>query len=172
MKIKNLIVGLIVVFGVSITVSSVSAKEKEQVSVRVKSSDKEKPDLYIDGKKYDHDILRLLDKDLIESIEVIKDKAAEEQYGSKNDVILIKSKSESSSIEVTASGSKGVKIRRSGSEKSSSPVVMIDGKKSTQAALESLDPDTIESINVFKGESALAIDSTAVDGLIQISLKK
>ncbi len=55
----------------------------------------------------------------------------------------------------------------------SSPLVFLDGKRISQAELDKLDPQLIESMNVLKGEQALkAFGTDAADGAILIITKQ
>ena len=55
----------------------------------------------------------------------------------------------------------------------SSPLVFLDGKRSSQAELDKLDPQLIESMNVLKGEEALkAFGADAADGAILLITKQ
>ncbi|MEM6321991.1 MAG: hypothetical protein AAF960_30305, partial [Bacteroidota bacterium] len=121
------------------------------------------PDIYVDGKKFDFP-LELLDKDKIESVNVIKGKKAIQEYQAKNGVVLITTKK--SSKKMTESDYKEVKDAIN-----KSPKVIIDGKESDRATLEKLSPDDIESINVVKGEQAMK-KYNAANGVVIIVTKK
>ena len=64
---------------------------------KVKEADRNapNPDVYIDGKKYDHDIIDLLDNSKIQSIDVFKGEQATVIYNAPNGVIVIKTKNTS-----------------------------------------------------------------------------
>ncbi|QDO92477.1 hypothetical protein FNB79_00225 [Formosa sediminum] len=52
------------------------------------------------------------------------------------------------------------------------PLVFVDGEKKSQAELENIDPNSIEKMNVLKGEKAIAkYGESAKDGAIEITLK-
>ena len=54
-----------------------------------------------------------------------------------------------------------------------SPLILIDGKKAGKKKMDKLDPDQIESINVWKGDKAVEkYGKKAADGVIEITTKK
>ncbi|MCK5538316.1 MAG: hypothetical protein KAI79_15930, partial [Bacteroidales bacterium] len=65
-----------------VKVESKNDEKKEVLTVKVK--DGKQPDVYIDGKKYDSEILELLDQNKIESISVIKEEQAIKEYNAPN----------------------------------------------------------------------------------------
>lgn len=150
--------------------------------------------LFIHGDVRFGDVLTVLDgipvkaeemKDLapddIESITVLKDKSATALYGDKgeNGVILIVSKS--GKVAKTLQGTVGgFRIDSSDSTKSltgkngEKPLFVIDGKKlAVNYDLNTVDPNTIHSINVWKGEEASKRYGTeGKDGVIEITSKE
>lgn len=133
---------------------------KEKLEITIKESDN--PDVYIDGKKYDHSIVELLDKDKIESISVLKDEQALKRFNAPNGVILIKTKSDKA---------EQVKIRfGEGTNNEAEPLIIIDGTTVRRKDLEKIDPENIFSIDVYKGEEALK-KYKAKDGVIIITTK-
>ena len=103
----------------------------------------------------------------IASISVIKDDAAKSLYGEggKNGVILITSK-EYANKQKTETNKIIVKDPKTGAV----PLYYIDGKQATN--IDKISPNDIESINVYKGEAAIAkYGSTAVNGVIDIKMK-
>lgn len=142
-----------------VKVESKNDEKKEVLTVKVK--DGKQPDVYIDGKKYDSEILELLDQNKIESISVIKAEQAIQEYNAPNGVILIKTKKEESKI--TLKGD--VKIG------ASDPKILIDGEVSDQKILKKLSPDNIHSISVVKGEKAVK-EYNAPNGAVIVTTKK
>ncbi len=131
-------------------------------------SDPEKqvtPDVYIDNKKYDHDIIELLDVSKIKSLDVIKGEEALKKYNAPNGVILIKSKKEEEQI-VTIDEAE-IKI----TDTDNGPMIIKDGEIHEKSALNKLSPEQIESINVVKGQKAID-DYNAPNGVIIIKTKK
>ena len=135
-----------------------------QDKLKVELKEAKKPHVYIDGKKYDYSIFDLLDQSKIESVNIIKDEEALEEYNAPNGVILIKTKS--ASEQPVSADEKGLHIKSSYKD----PLVIIDGKVSNKATLSFLSPANIESINVLKGQ--LAIDLyKASNGVIMVKTK-
>jgi len=124
-----------------------------------------KPDIYIDGKKYDYEILDLLDQTKIESVKIIKNGEAAEEFDSPNGVILITSK-------------RAIKINdkidedlESNAQIDSHPLVLIDGEVVEKDGLKKLSPDNIESMQVIKGAEAIE-KYAAPNGVIIVKTKK
>lgn len=124
-----------------------------------------KPDVYIDGKKYDYSIFELLDQSKIESVNVLKDKLALKKYNAPNGVIIVKTKkTEERIVEVSK---KEIKIGNAGKE----PVIIINGKVASKEILSKMSPDDIAKIEVVKGEAAIK-KYNAPNGAIIIKTKK
>jgi TonB-dependent SusC/RagA subfamily outer membrane receptor len=52
------------------------------------------------------------------------------------------------------------------------PIIVVNGKVATTVALSGLTPDSIKSIMVLKGESAIKLyGSAAVNGVVQVTTK-
>lgn len=151
---------------------------RENTKLEITIKENKDADVYIDGKKYDHAIIDLLDKEKIESISVLKDEQALKRFNAPNGVILIKSK-------LNREGQ--VKIRsNSANVDGGDPLVIIDGKVvgQGQEALSKLSPDDIQSVNVLKGENALKSiygsavkeankkNGSAVSGVIIVTTKE
>ena len=141
-----------------------SAPVFAQDNLKVKIKDP-KPDIYIDGKKYDHDILEFLDQNKIESVNVIKDEKALKKYNAPNGVILITTKKASEQI------SNDIEKEVFTTEDNKNPIFIIDGKVSTKETLSKLSPDDIEKIEVVKGQKAID-DYAAPNGVIIVKTKK
>lgn len=138
------------------------AQTLAQDKIKVELKDGPKPDIYIDGKKYDYAIFDLLDQTKIESIDVIKGEQALKEYDAENGVILIQSKN---AVQQNGMG----KIQISSSDKE--PVFMVDGEISDRETVSKLYPDDIKSVSVFKGQDA--IDKyNAPNGVVIITTKQ
>ena len=135
----------------------------KQESLHFKVKEGFNPDVYIDGKKYDHAILDLLDQGKIGSVSVIKGEQAMKEYNAPNGVLLIKTKKKT---EVDF-----VYIKAQRSENSKDPKVIIDGEVLDQEALSKISAKNIQSINVLKGEVA-AKNYDASSGVIIVTTKK
>ena len=153
------------------TKTEVDPKVKTQKTV-VEVKDGEKPDIYIDGKKYDRHILDLLDPERIESVSVIKGEKAKEEYDAEA-VILVKTKIKTDlklqEYKLGENENKGIYMTNYVG--SGSPVIVIDGKIEDQETLAIIDPDRIQSISVLKDGLSLKKYGTR-SGVILIKLKK
>jgi len=124
------------------------------------------PDVYIDGKKYDPEILDMIDLDKIAKMDVIKGDEAMKKYNTQS-VILITSKAKEDK------NVSKVVIRNTGEDTGSgagTPLIIIDGKKSDKQALEALDPENILSVSVVKGEQAIS-EYNSEAGVILVKTK-
>jgi TonB-dependent SusC/RagA subfamily outer membrane receptor len=134
----------------------------------IKGKDGEKPLIVIDGKVSNVDI-NSIDPNTIEKVEVLKDKSATAVYGDKgkDGVILITTKKEMAPPPppppppFTIKGKNGEK-----------PLIVIDGKVSNVDP-NSIDPNTIEKVEVLKDKSATAVyGDKGKDGVVLITTKK
>lgn len=163
---KNLILSILIVcFAITsqaqeIKIEKQNNEKKESLLIKVKEG--QNPDVYIDGKKYDAEILELLDQNKIESVKVIKDEQAKKEYNAPNGVVLIETKRNDES-KILITGQKSIK--------NGDPKIFIDGEVSDQKILEKISPDDIYSIDVVKGEKAMK-DYNAPNGVILITTKK
>ena len=174
----SLILPLLLAFTLLFNVKTVAQDKplKEAVEVNEDSNDnplikirstgpqeKNTPLYIIDGKESSEKVLQNLNPDSVESIFVLKDDSATKKYGEKgeNGVVLISlKKNKDSQLKVIGYAD-------------SNPLIIMDGKESTKAKMEKLDPDKIESMNVIKGEQAFQkYGKKAKDGVIEITTKK
>jgi len=159
---------IITCLGVLLSFTSLQSQEYEKVkqkntNIHIELKDGVEPDIYVDGKKFDFPI-ELLDKDIIESIEVVKGEKAMNDYNSKNGVILITTK-------ISSSEKNEINFKKVEGDKDKQPMVIIDGKVTSQGPLNKLSPDDIESISVVKGEQAMK-KYNAANGVILVTTKK
>jgi len=119
------------------------------------SSDKSANPLYIlDGKEINS--TENLNPNTIESVNVLKIGTATAAYGEKgkNGVVVIEGEKEQSAIA------------------KANPLCILDGKEVGLDLIENLDPNTIESIDVYKSESATALyGEKGKNGLVVITSK-
>jgi hypothetical protein len=133
--------------------------------------------IIIDGKKSDRNELSKLRLEDIQSISVLKDKYAKEQYGDegKNGVIVVKTKSNEIAMEIKNVKEKEVKQlmtmlkQKIDSTKvimrwktmldsvKSEPLVIIDNKESNVKELENLKPEDIYSFSILKDSVAIQL---------------
>lgn len=159
MKSFLLVVGLALVPFSSILAQETSKGAKEKLEITIKESDN--PDVYIDGKKYDHSIIDLLDTDKIASVDVIKGERAISEYNAPNGVIIIKTKAKANQVRIRNSN---------GNLDEDQPLIIIDGVTAEKGDLEKLDPIDIESVEVLKGENAMK-KHNAPNGVVLIITK-
>lgn len=98
----------------------------------------------------------------ISSVSVLKDKSATAIYGEKgkNGVVIITTK-------------KNTSIKWNDSPGISNPIYMIDDKEVSKEIIDAIKPESIESVNVFKDESAKSLyGEKGKNGVIVIKLKK
>ncbi|MDO8930333.1 MAG: TonB-dependent receptor plug domain-containing protein, partial [Bacteroidota bacterium] len=140
------------------------------------------PLIVIDGVVDKNQNVNNIPPENIESISVIKDKSASSLYGEKgkDGVILITTKkAKSNSGEVTVVGyetnpnnqvKSGVQLRTTGGNV---PLIVKDGIVSPNLKMDDINPNDIESINVLKGESAIAkYGEKGKNGVLEIAIKK
>ncbi|PKK38263.1 hypothetical protein BWI96_00255 [Siphonobacter sp. SORGH_AS_0500] len=112
-----------------------------------------------------------LEKDLttdqISSVEVFKktpDNFIQKNFGDDPEIL---SKAKNGVLHITTKDQ--VKIKSSGK----TPIILVNGKEVTQDQMNAIDPNTIEKVNVLKGEQALSqYGEKAKDGVVVITLKK
>ena len=143
--------------------SKVIIKTKPDVQVLVNRDSI--PVVYIDGKRYDYDVLRIIDKEKIASVDVLKGDNAMKQYNEPA-VVRITTKDAASSKEEVK-----IRIKSSSDTGVSKPVVILDGVVAEPGALDALDPEMILTINVRKDEDAMKEYNTET-GVIFIVTKK
>lgn len=155
------------------------ARQKEQIDVN-----KSNALVIVDGKEITKAEMEKINPDKIASIDVLKDKASSEKYGEKgkDGVILIKTKNASPTMEISAKQME-MKDRESITLKEpqkinlknvtgQQPFLVIDGTISENKKLEDIDLNTVESMNVLKGETATKkYGEKAQEGAIEITLK-
>ncbi|MCR9253224.1 MAG: hypothetical protein NXI20_22620 [bacterium] len=158
---KQLIKIFLLAFSISL-IANIDAISQDDIKVELK--DAPKPDIYIDGKKYDYSIFELLDQSKIASVNVIKDDDAINKYNAPNGVILITTKKNAEQQPVKIEKDKVVVADGKG------PIIYINGKLSSKEDLQKLSPKKIETINVIKGETAIE-KYNAPNGVIVVKTK-
>ncbi len=134
-----------------------------------------RPLIILDGTIQIDGELNKIKPDRIATIDVLKGESAKVLYGDagKNGVIVIKTKP----TEITVTGADGkkmsVKADASLNGKIDSKVVyFVDGVRSDSLSMTKMDPQSIASINVWKGEKALAkFGDDGQNGVIDIKTK-
>jgi len=143
---------------------------KEPSQLKVKSKIGKQPLLVIDGVVSKDKKVKDIDPNTIESMSVWKDEKAIEKYGEKGrdgviEFILKKDQNINNKNE-----NLGVKIRSTGT--AGTPLIVVDGFVSDKK-MDDIKPETIESINVLKGEMATKkYGNAGKNGVLEITLKK
>lgn len=126
----------------------------------------------IDGKKGEMSELNVMNPEIIDHISIFKGKEAEEvakQYdvNAKEGVIILKTKS---NVSTTPSNlSKNV----SENDTTENPIVIFEGKEIEYEKLKGIAPESIESVEVLKGEKATKIyGEKGKNGVIIVTTKK
>lgn len=140
----------------SVTLFVQSRPDDKSLFLKVKEG--ESVAIYIDGKKYDSEILDLLDQDKIAKVSVLNGEFAMKKYNEPN-VILIFTKKENQN-----------RAQQKIGKEVEDPIVIVDGKQISKEELKTFPPDRIESINVLKDEESLKKYNTEV-GVILVTTK-
>ncbi|WP_455168740.1 TonB-dependent receptor plug domain-containing protein [Aegicerativicinus sediminis] len=168
---KILITALLLMASISLNHAQVKEKQEElvkpdkqeQLGIMIKSD--AKPDVYVDGKKFEFNV-ELIDKNIIESVNVVKGEQAIKEYNAPNGVILITTKFKADNNDTK------IRIRGTGiKDGDSSPLIIVDGKVAEKDYLQKVSPEDIESINVLKGEKAME-EYKSPNGVVIIKTKK
>jgi len=123
----------------------------------------------LDGKEISKEDLDKISPERIESISVLKDEDSKTQFGAKakNGVVLIRTKDRKGQ----SNQLKAIRIKDNGKLKNN-PLYVINGKKISSKNIPEIDPNLIESMDVLKGEKAVAMyGKAAKNGVIVIKTK-
>ncbi|WP_422081308.1 M56 family metallopeptidase [Ulvibacterium sp.] len=161
--------------------------EQKTITVRTENGTKK---IFVDGKEVDEDTLHEMnfhitmdehdDDDLsihvVSSDEDKKRKTKRVKFKKhkdgkvKENVMMIKDSDDDTTIEVIAKGEGSLIVDVDGKEK---PLIYIDGKKATEKQAKKLSAESIESMNVLKGEKAIEkYGKKAENGVVEITTKK
>ena len=121
-----------------------------------------KPDVYIDGEKYNYKIFELLDLEKIESVSVLKREEALVKYGAENGLILVKTRQ--AELETGEAGE-----RSSASQENH--LIIIDGEVADSDDLIILNRKDVKSVRVLKGQESKE-KYNAPNGVVIITTKK
>lgn len=162
--------------------SNVNTNVKSNIKVATftsKTGDSTNMIVFVDGIEKDADVIKHIDSKDISEVRVFKGEKAMAQYGEKgkDGVIVITTKNM-----VSKPGSKSDTYEKSAtvetivvrsSDKNANPLYVIDGIVQEKANLDKLDPKTIATIDVLKGDAATRLyGDKGKDGVIVITLKK
>lgn len=132
---------------------------------------------YLDGVKIDSSAFKKINQDKIATIEVWKGEEAIKKFGKEgeNGVIIIKSKIKGTSkkleqVRFTSNNAAETKTLQLIDTKA---IYYIDGVKSDSTTMHQINPNSIESVNVWKGKDAVQrFGKEGANGVIDIKLKK
>ncbi len=171
---KKLSIGKIMITLLTIVLSTVIVKAQEYEKLKIKAKNEKEikiklkgdadPDIYVNGKRFEFP-LEIIDPNVIESVEVIKNDDAIKKYNSPNGVLLIKTKKKYNSINSLNSepNSSNTNVHKA--------LIIIDGKKSTSEELAKLSVDDIKTIKILKDDNAIK-EYNAPNGVMIISTTK
>lgn len=159
-----------------------NANVKSNVKVAAfttKSGDSTNVIVFVDGIEKDAEIIKQIDSKDISEVRVFKGEKAMKQYGEKgkDGVIVITTKNmvtkpDSKSDTYEKSATVETIVVRS-NDKNANPLYVIDGIVQEKGNLDKIDPKTIATIDVLKGEAATRLyGDKGKDGVILITLKK
>lgn len=133
--------------------------EKQDKTLFIKIKEGADVKIIINGKKYDSDVIDILDQDLIASAFIPNKETAMKKYNEPNVVVILTKKEKEEWAKQRIE--KGTK----------DPIVLIDGKQISAAEFKAYNVDDIESVNVLKDEESLKKYNTKV-GVILVTTKK
>ena len=133
--------------------------------------------IYLDGVKIDTIVFHKLNPDNIASVDVWKGEEAIKKYGKEgeNGLVLITSKQKATDIKLERVEFSSFKEGEIKTIQLIDPkaIYYIDGVKSDSVTMHQLNPKTIESINILKGEAAkLKYGHDVSSGVVEVKLKK
>ncbi|BAX82004.1 TonB-dependent receptor plug domain-containing protein [Labilibaculum antarcticum] len=149
----------------SIRKSPETRKGLPQSHSSISDPDKQ-PLIILDGEKITRTQMEQISPNEIESISVLKDASASKLYGkeAKNGVIVITSKSNDQKKNSTSKLNLG--------DLNNSPLYFLDGEKIYREEMDQIKPESIESMNVIKGEQAIKkYGKKGTNGVIEITSK-
>ncbi|MCL7764053.1 hypothetical protein MPF19_11540 [Polaribacter sp. Z014] len=162
---KILFIAAVMLFSTTI-VNAQEEKKDEKEKIYIKLKDGAKPTIYVNDKLFDFP-MELIDQNKIASVNVIKGEKAKQKYNASNGVVLIKTKElETTSIPMPKVAKKDTEIGGK-----NGPMVIVDGKVTDKAMLDTISPNTIDKMEVLKGEKAIQ-QYNAPNGVIIITTKK
>lgn|GEM_PF-3565525 len=122
----------------------------------------------VDGKIRTREDANKINPDEIKSVSVLKGASAVSSYEQegKDGVIVITTLKNESNDSIRSE--KSILNRRDGNQ-----LILMNGKTISKDEMNKIDPATIESINVYKGDKAISLyDEKGKDGVIIITMKK
>jgi len=130
-------------------------------SLFLKVKDGEPIAIIIDGKKYDSDILDILDQDKIATAAVLNGEFAMKKYNEPNVIVIITRKEKEKMAQQRKKDKPGLE----------DAIVVIDGEVVSKEVFKNFPVEKIESVNILKDEKSLKKYNTKV-GVILVTTKK
>ncbi len=131
--------------------------------------------IIIDGKESSKAVMSTISPDKIEKVAVLKNQMAIDKYGKKGKDGVIEITLKPNSVTSTGAAFKvqtDEPLKIGGSWGPNQPLVVVDGKIAEYNNINTIDPNTIASIDVLKGPSATALYGTkGINGVVSIHLK-
>jgi TonB family protein len=146
-----------------------ATKKSEQINVN-----DSKAMIIVDGKEINKVELEKISPDKIESISVLKGESAKATYGDKgkDGVILVTLKNDGKTTQSMKLQANSPLIFGSADASGNLPLIVKDGLITENEDVNNIPPETIESINVLKGESATKkYGEKGKNGVVEITLK-
>ncbi|GLU44038.1 M56 family metallopeptidase [Allomuricauda sp. NBRC 101325] len=148
--------------------------EEKEIEIKVKSSDDGAVFISEDGKK-EHIIIKMdtlyaHKKGKGSNIMVFRDSIAIDTVKKGSHIFISKDSDDDADIELIGGGNSFFFIDTDGKDE---PLYFIDGKKAKSEDVKKLDHSNIESMNVFKGNTAIEkYGKKAKNGVVEITMKK
>jgi len=148
------------------TIQAQKQDDSTHEKILVKLKEGATPTIYVDGKIFDFP-MELIDQSQIESMFVLKGQDAIAKYNAPNGVVLIKTKGANPLDFSYVKAGEHLKEMANKND----PKIIIDGKVADKKTLDTLSPNTIDKVEVIKGEKAIK-QYNAPNGVIIITTKK
>lgn len=141
-------------------------KEDKNTEVSVAVINQEQiPVVIIDGKRYDSDVLRLIDNELIARVDVYKGEESQKLYNEPAVIVVTTKEKGKEKQEVK------IRLKPTVEGTTDTPVIIIDGRVAEPGEIETISPNNIESITVRKDEESKK-KYNSESGVILIVTKK
>ncbi|OUR96043.1 hypothetical protein A9Q86_16320 [Flavobacteriales bacterium 33_180_T64] len=156
------------------TKTTINAYENESSNVLI-IEEGDDPIFVVDGKIVKKSLFEDIDSDDIKSINILKGKVALESFGDKgkNGVVIMTKKGSNSFIYKTNKDT-DVNVDFEFIETDGKkPLMLLNGNEVSDFKLKSMDPNSIDTIEILKGENAIKIyGDHGKDGVVLINSKK
>ena len=173
------LLALMLIPGLLVKAQTNSNPPKEPISIKITGNKSvgNEPIYVVDGKVTDAQ-LNNLNPDQIASITVLKDASAVNLYGpeARNGVIIVATKKSAAAVasEIIGDGGNGTKVILRGTNvPGKNPVYVVNGEIVTESDLLLIEPNKIQTVEILKNASAVALyGPEATNGVIIVTTKK